>query len=172
MTFLWLTSKLHNKFGQKVNILVENKTTVTAITNFNKFRETLTFHIKTSSIPWLWVLLFQSNNDDDPILVYSLSLPPSSTNSQRHLTVSRPERKIVQFFCEHTQKKIDNLWKQPKKLFENKNLRLLGNILWKNCFSIKKFQFTISRGPWHGMAHIEIWPLLSKFKQINQLMSP
>ena len=40
-----------------------------------------------------------------------------------------------------------------KKNFENKNFRVLGNILWKNCWSIKKFEYTISWGPWHGMAH-------------------
>ena len=37
-----------------------------------------------------------------------------------------------------------------KKKFENKNFRVLGNILCKNCLSIKKFQFNSSGGPWHG----------------------
>lgn len=38
-----------------------------------------------------------------------------------------------------------------KKNFENKNFRVLGTILRKKCLSIKKFQFTISGGPQHGM---------------------
>ena len=51
-----------------------------------------------------------------------------------------------------------------KKIFENKNFRVLGNILWKNCLSNKKFQFTNSGRPWHGMALIEFEIIASKWR--------
>ena len=49
-----------------------------------------------------------------------------------------------------------------KKIFENKNFRVLGNILWKNCLRNKKFQFTNSGRPWHGMVLIEFEIIASK----------
>ena len=81
--------------GQKVNILVENETAVSAIINFKEFHKTFTFYSKTSSMPWLWVLFLGSNNDDDPIMVYCFNLPQNSTNSQWHLAVSHLEQKLL-----------------------------------------------------------------------------
>ena len=137
--------------GQKVNILVENKTTVSAIINFSKFCKTFTIHIKTSSMLWLWVLFLGSNNDKDLILVYCYSLPPHSTNSQWHLTVSCPEQKYFNSFV--NTKNSTTYENNQMKFFENKNFRVFKNILWENCLSIRKFQFKLSGGLWHGMAH-------------------
>ena len=67
MTFFdWPPSFITNSWS-KVKILIENKTTVSAVIKFNKFCKTFTFHIKTSSVPWLGILFLKSNNGDDPI---------------------------------------------------------------------------------------------------------
>ena len=89
--------------------------------------------------------------------------------SQWHLTVSCPERKILKFFCKN--KKMNNLGKQSKFFFENKDFRVLWNILWKKCLSVKKFQFTISRKPWHGMA-LYFNCYLQKFSYLQVLYMP
>ena len=133
-----------------MNILVENKVSVESKVSSTNSVITSTFHIKTNSLPWLWVLFLGSNNDDDPILIYCFSLTPNFMNSQWHLTVSRLEQKILKFFCKH--KKNPQFRKTIKHIFKNKNFRVVGNFLWKNCLNITKFQFTISRRPWHGMA--------------------